>query len=369
MEARKILFVIPTLDQSGAEKQLALLASRLPATKYQVEVCALTRGGPYQAVLEEAGVPVHLVGKRLAWDPWALWRLTGLIKRIRPDLVQTWLFAGNCYGRVAAALAGARRRIASERCVDSWKSRYQLAIDRRLAKLTDRVVANSRAVAAFYQRQGIVPAKLLVIPNAVEPVEVLDQQTRRSRLASIGVDDDMPTIGFAGRLWPQKRVQDLIWAVDVLRIAEVDARLIIVGDGPRRASLERFTKGLDLVDRVHFLGHRSDARDLMAAVDVVAAPSQFEGMPNVVLEAMAAGRPVVATQIAGMDEVVIDEETGLLAPPKQPFELAKALRRIIDDPVLARRLGDAGRQRALDHFSIEKMVESYERLYDEVLAG
>lgn len=365
MPRRKILFVIPTLDPSGAEKQLTLLATHLPRDRYEPAVIALTRGGPFEEPLRGAGIDVMVLKKRLAWDPLCLARLTAELRRRRPDLVHTWLFAGNTYGRVAARLAGVRRVVASERCVDSWKAGYQLAIDRWLARGTDRIVVNTEAVGAFYRKAGIASEKLLVIANAIEPID--PEAPAPDLRAELGLSLDAPLVGFVGRLWPQKRVHDLIWAIDVLRLSGREAHLAIIGEGPRRPALERFVRNIDIGSRVHFLGHRPDAAALLPALDLLVLPSQFEGMPNVVLEAMRAGRPVVATRIPGMDEVVADEVTGLLVPPRQPFEIARAIERLLADQGLRRRMGEAGRERALRDFSIPRMVDAHARLYDEIL--
>lgn len=367
MQRIKILQIIPTLDQSGAEKQLALLASNLSRDQFEVRVCALTRGGYYEPMLRAAGIEVAIVGKRFKCDPVSFWRLRQAIAGFRPDVVHTWLFAANSYGRIAARWAGRPRVVAAERCVDSWKRSDQLLLDRLLAGWTDAIVVNSQAVAAFYQKSGIPAEKLRVIRNAVEPAA--EGSERNAVLAELGIAPETPVIGFVGRLWPQKRVQDLIWATDILKIAGWKLRLLIVGDGPRRTALERFARNLELGETVQFLGHRADAQRLLGALDVVVLPSKFEGMPNVVLEAMRLGKPVIATRIAGMDEVVADGQTGLLVPPQKPFELARAIRRLLLDSAWRARLGAAGQARAAEHFSVAKMVDAYGRLYCELAEG
>ncbi|MGL4461806.1 MAG: glycosyltransferase [Planctomycetia bacterium] len=364
MVRRKILFIIPTLDQSGAEKQLALLARSLPTERFEPIVCALTHGGYYADELRAAGVPLYVLGKRHRVDPTVLWRLYRLVKKLKPDLVHTWLFAANCYGRAAAYMAGVPKIVASERCVDSWKRSYQLMIDRRLAGVTAAVTVNSEAVKEFYERAGVDAAKLRVIRNGVEPIAPTTAEPDRR-----GAPPGTAIILFIGRLWPQKRVQDLIWAADILRVGDRKFQLWIVGDGPRRPYLEKFRDSLDLDGAVRFFGHRTDAADFLAAADVLALPSQFEGSPNVVLEAMTAGKPVVATAIAGMDEAVADGVTGLLSPPRQPIGLAKSLDQLLQDADLRRTMGDAARRRAADLFGTARMTAEHVALYDELLGG
>ena len=151
----KLLHIIPTLDRSGAEKQLTLLAGGLPRDEFDVHVCALTRSGPYEEQLREAKVPVTVVGKKLKFDPAALWKLARLVRRLKPDVVHTWMFTANAYGRIAARWAGVPAAVASERNVDRWKNWGHRWIDRRLSRTTDRVLANSRGVAEVYGRHEI----------------------------------------------------------------------------------------------------------------------------------------------------------------------------------------------------------------------
>lgn len=362
----KLLHIIPTLDRSGAEKQLALLAAGLPREEFEVHVCALTRGGPYEADLRDAGVPVTVVGKVLKFDPVALGRLARLVRRLRPDVVHTWMFTANSYGRVAARWAGVPKLVASERNADRWKTWLHRQIDLRLARDTDCIVANSAGAAAFYRRLGIPAEKLHVIPNGVArtPRAAADPALLRHEL---GVPESAHMLGFVGRLAPQKRVKDLIWAADLLKVIRDDVYLLLVGDGPQRDRLEQFARDVRILDRVRFLGHRDDVPELLGAIDVLWLASDFEGMPNVVLEAMAAGVPVVATGIPGTNEVVVDGETGFLVPVGDRAAFARQTRKLLEDPQLAARMGEAGRRRAAEHFSIEAMIEAHARLYRELI--
>jgi glycosyltransferase involved in cell wall biosynthesis len=377
MMRRRILQIIPTLDQSGAEKQLTLLAQGLPRDEFEVHVCALTRGGPLESDLAAAGIPVTVLGKRWKADPHAFWRLWRLIKKLKPDLVHTWLFAANAYGRAAALMAGVKCLVAGERCVDPWKT-WELWFDRHLAKRTARIVANSQGVRDFYVAQGIATEKFEVIPNGVPPAPPCPT-TRQEVLAELGLPDDARIVGLVGRLWPQKRVKDAIWAADLLKVIRGDVYLLILGDGPHRLRLEKFRDQCEIRDKVRFLGHRGDVPRLLPHFDVLWSPSAYEGQSNTILEAMAAGVPVVATDIPGTRELVVDGQTGYLVstqgwPPNAATVnksvaagLAKYTLRILDDRGLAQRLGEAARQRVADEFSVEKMVARYADLYRRLL--
>lgn len=363
----RILHIIPTLDRSGAEKQLALLAAGLPRDEFEVHVAALTRGGPLAADLANAKIPLTLIGKRWKLDPAAYLRLERHVAALQPDLVHTWLFAGNSYGRVAAMRAGVRRIVAAERCVDLWKSWHEFAIDRRLARRTDRIVVNSSAIAEFGTRHGLPADKFVVIPNGVSPLPA-DDTPRTQLLAELGLPDNARLIGTIGRLWPQKRMKDLIWAVDLLKVLRDDVHLLIIGEGPQRENLERYRRLVRVEDKVHFLGHRADVHRLLPHFDLLALASGYEGLPNVVMEALVTGVPVVASDIPGNRELVVDDECGYLVPVGDRAGIARKALKILNDPALRDRLGAAGRQRMLDKFGVPRMVERQAALYRELLS-
>jgi len=346
---------------------LTLLAAGLPARGFDAHVYALTRGGPLEVPLREAGIPVCVLNKSRKIDPSAYWRLKRHVQSLQPDLVQTWLFAANSYGRAAALSAGVRRIVASERCVDPWKAWHELAIDRWLARRTDRIIVNSSGVREFYERHGIAAEKFVVIPNGVEPAGGASL-ARDELLASLGLPADARIIGAVNRLWPQKRVKDLIWAADLLKVIRSDVHLLIIGEGPQRDRLLRFRQQVCIEDKVHFLGARADVPQILPHCDAVWLGSEYEGLPNVVMEAMSCAVPVVATDIAGNRDLVVHGETGYLVPVGDRAGFAKYTNKLLDDRALARRLGEAGRVRMLTEFTIEKMVERHAALYRELLA-
>lgn len=364
---KRILQIIPSLDRSGAEKQLVLLATGLPRDEFEVHVAALTRGGPLAHELDSAEIPLAVNGKRWKADPLAYLRLEKHIKKLRPDLVQTWLFAANAYGRLAARRAGVKRIVASERCVDPWKVGYELAIDRWLAQRTDRIVVNSSGVSEFYISKGLPAEKFTLIPNAIAAAAP-SSVSRQQLLDELRLPHDTRLIGAVGRLWPQKRLKDLIWAADLLKVTRDDVHLLIVGDGPERDRLERYRYQVRIEDRVHFLGQRHDVPRLMPHFDLLWLGSGYEGLPNVIMEAMACGVPVVATDIPGNRDLVIPGQTGFLTPVGDRAGFARHALTILEDPLLARRLGAAGRKRIEEDYTVDKMVQRYADLYRELLA-
>ena len=363
----KLMLIVPTLDQSGAEKQLTLLACRLPRDEFDVHVVALTRGGAFAEELARHDVRLTVLGKRWKFDPLAMWRLRKLIKAEQPDIVHTWLFAANAYGRlvVGRRMNPRPKLIVSERCVDVWKAGWQLWLDQRLIARTDRLIGNSVAVAEFYKSIGYPADRVTVIPNGID---VPDETPfdRDALLAEFDIPRGSPVIGFVGRLAKQKRVDDLIFAMGLVAILRPNAHLLLIGDGPERDKLMKFARDIDVDRQTRFAGHRSDATKLLRLLDLFWIASDFEGQSNSIMEAMAAGLPVIATDIPPNRELVIDGETGFLVKVGDRAGFQQFADRLLADPDLARRLGNAGRERMRQHFSIENMVAAHTRLYREV---
>lgn len=408
MQRKKILQIIPTLDRCGAEKQLTLLATNLPRDEFEVEVFALTRGGPLAEDLRQADIPLTIIGKHLKIDPWAYDRLKIEIRRFKPDLVHTWLFAANSYGRRAALSCGVKRLVAGERCVDPWKSWYHFFVDRRLARRTDKIATNSEGVKDFYVRNGLPADKFVVIPNAVlppEPVRTLsadeildgmdvssikpsgdyhpvvdtqydsDEKTYRS-IAPDALSRQTPfLIGIVARLWPQKRIKDLLWVFETLRFVNLNFHALIIGDGPQRDMLLRCRDQWKLQNRVHFLGRRDDVARIMPSFDVLLNCSAYEGQSNSILEAMSLGIPVIATDIPGNRDLVVDGETGILVPDcGEDFRLRRRtfvenVLMLLEHTELRRTMGENARRRVAEQFSLDQMVRRYAELYRSLCDG
>ena len=362
---------------------MTLLALGLPRDRFAVEVAVLTRSGPLEADLKAGGIPVYHFHKRHKFDPLALARLTRLLQRARYDIVQTWLFAANCYGRVAAHLAKTPVVIATEMAADHWKTPRELAIDRRLAAWTHAIVGNSQAVVDFYRDQGIDPSKLVRIDSGIGPLEPPPIDPAAIR-ASFGWEPSAFVAVFVGRLAPQKAVGDLVKAADLLQHGHPRLKTLIVGDGPDRDALLRQAAAFQLLGEpfnpdsnpqappprpgvLRFTGHRDDAIALIAASDVLVLPSLYEGLPNVVLEAMALGKPVIVTRAPGNAELVEHLRTGLVVPPRDVTELARALRTLMADPDLAARLGRAGRDHVRRAYRLDAMLDQFAHLYLRLL--
>jgi glycosyltransferase involved in cell wall biosynthesis len=268
------------------------------------------------------------------------------------------------FGLLAAAVGRVPAVVATAHLVsDVTHPMRSHLVQRIAATCTDRYIAVSEGVGRrLRSRFGVPDRKIRVIANGIDVERWPAPRNPRLRSMLAGATD-RPIVLTVGRLDAQKGHRYLLAAA-----AEVpDALFVLVGEGRERADLEARARSLGVADRVRFLGHRDDVPELLAACDVFVLPSLYEGLPLSVLEAMAAARPVVATAIEGISETVVDGMTGLLVPPADPAALARAVRAVLTDAVLAGRMGQAGRERVCREFSLRRMIDRVTRVYDELL--
>ncbi|MCP4512792.1 MAG: glycosyltransferase [Fuerstiella sp.] len=333
-----------------------------------VSVIALNRGGFYAQELSRAGVQVDVLSKRFRFDLLTYFRLRRRLYQLQPDIIQSLLFSANSYVRLPGIAPKSSKVIVSERCVDTWKSGWQLKTDRRLFGRTDAMTANSESVAEFYATNAGVPRDLItVIPNG-QPVLADDGpvSTGPTLREEIGLSADARVVGFVGRLAPQKCLPDLVWAIQLLYQVINNVYLVVVGDGPVRDQLAELARSFDCRDRVIFLGHRADAIALTRQFDAFCLPSSFEGMSNSLMEAMALKVPVVVSDIPSNRELVQHEQTGLLFPLGDGAAMMKALKQVLENTELAERVGRAGLNLITEHHSVEQMVQQHIDLYQKL---
>jgi glycosyltransferase involved in cell wall biosynthesis len=296
-------------------------------------------------------------------------------RRERPDLVHTAGARASFYGRVAARIAGVPAVVSSVHTriadyeVAPWRRAVYRALDRLSARGAQRIIATSEAVAADLVARGQAPAsRVVTIPNRPDPRDLVPTRPRALVRAELGIAAGEALVGVVARLTEQKGVADFLDAA--ARLASRPGwRAAIVGDGPQRGALEARTRALGLAGRCRFAGTRTDLGDLLAAFDLLVVPSRSEGLPYLVLEAMVAGTPLVATAVGGIPEVLADGVRGVLVPPRDPGRLAAAIAEALDDPPAARARADAARRYASDQLSLEAMLRAVEAVYAAVLGA
>lgn len=358
-----VLYLITELDIGGAQMALLRMLKGLDRARFSPAVACLYNGD--KAVAREIralGIPVFDARMRHKRDMPALWRLYGEIRSVRPVILHAHLFHANLPGRILGRLAGVPIIICTEHSM-ALESRLRYRLNRWTIRLVDRVIAVSANVRDFcVSGIGLPAEKVTLIYNGIE-LPAVPGVSRQAARAMLGLSPGDTVLGMVSRLDPAKGVDIAIRALPALE----NVTLTIIGDGPERAKLEALAEELRVAGRIRWAGYRPDVYSLLPAFDVFVQSSRFEGLPTTVMEAMAAGLPVVATDVGGTPEVVEDGTTGLLVPPADPATLAQAITCLLEDADLRLAMGRAGYERAVKMFSVEQMVHQTEALYDELL--
>jgi glycosyltransferase involved in cell wall biosynthesis len=331
-------------------------------------VCCIHEAGPIGEEIRKTGTPVAVLGLNPGIRrPRDVGGIRRYLRETQPQIVHTFLLTASLYGRLAAILERVPIVIGTEVNMYADKKAHHAMAERLLMRGTDRVIASAEAVREFYIRQVHAdPAKVDVIYNAVDFSQAQPAHSRTATRASLGVPADALVCGVIARLTEQKGHRFLFDAMAGTP-ALANVHLIVIGGGERRAALAGQVDALGLSSRVHFLGPRRDLGDLLGAMDVFVMPSLWEGLPLSLVLAMGASLPVVATDVAGIPEVVDDGRTGLLVPPGDSAALGAALARAAADSTLRERLGREARASVLPRFGVDRYVTSVTDLYDRLL--
>ncbi len=367
MKIVPVITFITELSPGGAQTTLWRLLAHLNRERFKpIVVCLYNGDGAPAQQIRDLGIQVFDLGMTAKWRLDACWRLYRLLRREHPVILHTWLFHANILGRILGRLAGVPIIISSERTM-GMESQWRYRLNEWTAPLVDRISCVSQNVATFARESIRLPQKkLVVIPNGVVVDDFLSARDSGLR-ARLGFPDETVIIGSVARLHPVKGSRYLVEAFAQLALSDPALHLLLIGDGPERAGLETWVAERDLEQRITFLGERTDISALLSVIDVFVLSSLWEGMPNAVLEAMAAGLPVIATAVGGTPEVVLPGVTGLLGRPGDVPALTQALAQILQDPTLQRTMGQAGLSRVQEHFSITSVVRETTDLYEMLL--
>jgi len=368
----RIAFCITDLDPGGAERALVHVVTRLDRRQWDPVVYCLSGPGALVRDLELASVPVVCLGatrndglfRRLG----TIWRLSRELRALtpRPRLLQSFLFHANLAGRIAGRLARIERIVAGLRVAEQ-RATWHLWLDWLTNWMVDLNVCVSQSVADFsLSTGGLRSEKLRVIPNGVDYDSFANSQP--ADLTSLGIANDSPVIVTIGRLDEQKGHRFLIEAFPAILKSHPQARLVIVGEGPLEADLRRQSLQLGLTNCVCFAGWRNDVSAVLKAGRCLVLSSLWEGMPNVVLEAMAAGIPVVATDVEGVRELIEPNRSGVVVPPASAEALASAVCRLLDDPNFGSELSATAQQLVRERFTIENMSRYWSETYNKLLS-
>jgi glycosyltransferase involved in cell wall biosynthesis len=353
---RTILFVISSLGYGGAARQLTLLAAGLPRQSFRVRVVVLGLESPWTASLREKGIEVEVLGWRRPFDVLPFAALRGLMRSERPDVVHIW----GATALRTVVLTGSRR--ANRLLVSAVLAPAARAsrLDRWLLRRAKGAIAFGATDAERYRRLGVLDARITVVsPAATIPATVAES------VELPGVASANRVLLGLGPIEQHKGFREAVWAFDILRHFYHDLHLVLAGAGPDRPRVEQFARQIGISGHVHFLGPYADPTPLLRRAEVVWVPSLRGGGVGATLEAMAAARPVVASRCSDLAEVVVDGETGYLVEPDNKAALARQTRLLLDNAALRQSMGEAGRRRVAEHFSVDRLVEICGQRYAE----
>lgn len=361
-----VLTVVDSLRAAGAETVAVRIALGLDRSRFESVICSTRRSAPeHVGAARSGGVEVLELERASRLDVWRWAPLVRLLRSGRVDVVHAHKFGSNLWLSLLTRLADVPVLLAHEH---SWS--YEGAPLRRVADraLIARAAAAMVAVSPSDRRRMVelerIPAeKVVLVPNGIPDIPLGDR-TRARR--ALGIPAGAPVVGTVCGLRPEKELGTAIRALARLVPERPDLRFVVAGDGPERAGLEHLARELGV--QADFLGHRAndEVPDLLAAMDVVVCCSRFEGMPLAVLEWMAAGKPIVASRVGGIPSILDDGGDALLVPPHDPVALAAAVARLLDDPDLGRRLGEAAQRRQREEFRFERTLATLEDLYERL---
>jgi len=360
--APRVLQVVLSLNPGGTERLVLDLVTRLHAD-VPMAVCCLDEEGAWAGQLRDRGIVVSSLRRLPGFHPKLGSEIHAVARRHGATVIHAHHYSPFVYSCVARMWAPRRRLVFTEhgRVSDAPPSAKRRLANRVLSTCPTRVLAVSEDLRRHIVAEGFAPDQVGVIYNGISIRPHTTPAERAEIRGRLGVDHATLVVGTIARLDPVKNLETLIEATVLVRATHA-VRLVIVGDGPERGQLEHLAASRGIADAVTFLGHRDDAREWLAGCDVFVNCSVSEGVSLTILEAMAAGLPVVATRVGGTPEVVT-AECGVLVPARNPRAISDALARLDNNEVLRTELGAAGRRRVEAHFSLDHMVQRYRDIY------
>jgi len=368
----RVAHCISTMRIGGTELNAARTIERLDRARFDPIVLTFENTGPLIARYRAANVPVIAFSMPNLYGPRAIaqaMRLAIFLRRARVDIVHAHDIYANMFVAVPSRIARVRALVLSRRWWQTFPQTKHRLANRVAYRLAHRVLANSPSVArSLTTSDGVAAHRITVVPNFVDDAAFEAPPSRRNALLEeLGIPFDARVIGVVARLDPIKEHETLLRAAAILTTRWPKVHVVIVGDGENRNALEQLCKELGIQDRVHFAGYRPNLPNLNHAFEVAVLCSRSEGFPNTIVEAMAAGRPVVASDVGGNADAVLDGETGFLAPAGDAPAFARALDVLFGDRALADRMGEAARRRARAEFHATSALPRLEALYDSLI--
>jgi glycosyltransferase involved in cell wall biosynthesis len=366
MKKIKLLLVSSVFVDRGVERILTFLYKSLPKDLYEVRIVCLRNLAPFADYLNKnSDIRVDVIGMKSNYDIFALFRLYSYFKDFKPDIINIHSFRAALWGRLLAKLAGVPVVLYSVH--NKWGGVLHHLLDRGLARFTDAIVPFSIAVRDFLLHEEKIPAKYIGKPIYIgidiKKFSEINQGEVNILRTELGIREGQNVIGFVGSIAEQKGLIYLVESVKKLAATFSDLRCLIIGEGPEEEPLKKIIRKYNLEDHFTFLGQRYDIYNLLHVMKIFVLPSLWEGLPQVVIEAMAASCPVIATDVDGTPEIITHKKDGWLVPSADVGELSKAIELLLSDEGLRKELAENGFKTVKNRFSVEAMTENYNNLY------
>jgi glycosyltransferase involved in cell wall biosynthesis len=372
----KVIWIIDSLGQGGAEHLMPGILSHIDHSRFDLRVCALQErfGNPIAVKIKELGIPVDMVPIPHLRTPGALESLRAYMREQKPDVVHTQLEFSDTLGSLAARLehipSVSTLHVIPEPSIRSreyWRHRLMWL---SLNYCSRRVFAVSEGARQFYIKNGgLPPARVQTLYNGIDLTRYEVDETVKTRLrAELGLPEGAPVLVTVAYLREPKGIQFMLDALPEVLKYHPECCYLIVGDGVHRQALESQTRLLCLERNVIFTGQRTDIPEILAVSDIFVLPTLTEALPTVLAEAMAAKKPIIASRVGGVPEMVEDNRNGLLLPPAQPDKLAAAVNTLLGDPERSAAMGKAGAAIAAEKFDIDRQCRQLEACYSELAA-
>jgi glycosyltransferase involved in cell wall biosynthesis len=372
----KVIWIIDSLGQGGAEHLMPGILSHIDHSRFDLRVCALQErfGNPIAVKIKELGIPVDMVPIPHLRTPGALESLRTYLRDHKPDVVHTQLEFSDTLGSLAARLehipSVSTMHVIPEPSIRSreyWRHRVMWL---SLKYCSRRVFAVSEGARQFYIKHGgLPPSRVQTLYNGIDLARYNMDDAVKTRLREeLGLPENAPVLVTVAYLREPKGIQFMLDAMPDVVKRHPDCRYLIVGDGIHRQALEDQTRSLGLEKNVIFTGQRADIPEVLAVSDIFVLPTLTEALPTVLAEAMAARKPIIASRVGGVPEMVEDNRNGLLLPPAQPEKLAEAVNSLLDDPARAASMGKDGAAMAAEKFDIDRQCRQLEACYSELAA-
>lgn len=361
----RVCYILPSLNPGGTERQLLYLLEGLRDSHVRTVICTRS-GGAWADVARESGATLSVLNTWGGWDFRIGRRAREALHTVRPQILHTFLFGFDLAVCRAARAEGVPVIVSSRRELAAWMKPRHLRAQRKANALVDCIVANSHAVGrSAERREGLDADYIRVIHNGIDADRFVPREAPQKTRARLQIPPERRIVGIVANFSPVKDHALFLSVAGILIHRHDNLHFLLVGDGPLRGEIARAT---GKSDRFTITSTRDDVASLMNIMDICVLTSEREGFPNVLLEAMALGKPVVAASVGGVPELVEDGVTGLLAHTRRPEEFADAIDRLLNDDAKVQSLGARAADRVREEFSTRRMVEAYRTLYAELLA-